>query len=137
MFSAHDQPTRPADAHIRSVDQAKPEITERAVDDEIEPIEDADAERMLGPRILDDDGAVAVLHQLADTQIDDFRLHVGGVDLGPLVEVDVVGGWQREAVMRLVQIDVEERLLRAAAELLGVQPHFMRQQLLRRQFASR
>ena len=91
----------------------------------------------LAPGILDDDGAVAVLHQLADAQIDDFRLHVGGVDLGPLVVVDVVGGWQREAVMGLVQIDVEEGLLRAAAELLGMQPHVMRQQLLRRQFASR
>src|SRR6185437_10247322 len=132
---------RPADAagdaHVRSVDQAEAEITERAVDDEVEPIENADAERMLGPRILDGDGAETVLHQLADAQIDDFRLHLGGVDLGPIVVVDVVGGWQREAVMRLVQIDVEERLLRAAAELLGMQPHFMRQQLLRRQFASR
>ena len=94
-------------------------------------------DRMLGARILDDDGAVAVLHQLADAQIDGVRRHVGGVDLGPLVVVDVVGVGQREAVMRLVQIDIEEGLLRAAAELLGMQPHLVGQQLLRRQLASR
>ncbi len=67
-------PADPAgDAHIGAVDQAEAEIAERAVDDQIEPVEDADRDRMLGAGILDDDGAVAVLHQFADAQIDGVR----------------------------------------------------------------
>ena len=91
----------------------------------------------LAPGILDDDGAVAVLHQLADAQIDGVRRHVGGVDLGPLVVVDIVGIRQAKAVLRLVEVEIEEHLLRAAAKLLGMQPHIVRELLLRRQLASR
>jgi hypothetical protein len=91
---------------------------------------------VLGAWVLDDDGTIAVLHQFADAQIDGLRLHVRGVDLGPLVVIDVVGVRQCEAVERLAEIDVEESLLRAPAELLGVQSHLMGQHLLRRQLAS-
>src|SRR5512134_105103 len=83
----------PADAsrdpHIRSVDQAAAEIAERAVDDEIEPVQDADRDRMLGAGIADDDGAVAVLHQFADAQVDGVGGEIRGVDLAALVEIDV------------------------------------------------
>ena len=50
----------------------------------------------------------------------------GGVDLGALVEIDIEGVGQREAVRRLVEIEVEEDLMRAAFELLGMQPHLER-----------
>ena len=91
----------------------------------------------LAPGFLSDDGAVAVLHQLADAQIHGVRRHVGGVDLGALVVIDVVGVRQREAVLGLVEIEIEEDLLRAAAKLLGMQPHLVGEELLRRQLASR
>ena len=137
MFSAQDQPTRPEMRTFGPSIRPQAEIAERAFDDQVEPVENADGDRMLGAGILDDDGAVAVLHQLADAQIDGVRRHVGGVDLGPLVEVDIVGVRQREAVLRLVEIEIEEDLLRAAAKLLGMQPHLVGEQLLRRQLASR
>jgi hypothetical protein len=125
------------DAHIGAVDEAEAEIAERTLDDQIEPIENADGDRMLGAGILEDDGPVAVLHQLADAQIYGVRRHVGGVDLGALVVIDVVGVRQREAVLGLVEIEIEEDLLRAAAKLLGMQPHLVREELLCRQLASR
>ncbi len=63
--------------------------------------------------------------------------HVGGVDLGALVEVDVEGIGQREAVRRLVEVDVEEFLDRAAIELLVMQATSRAQQLLRVDLAAR
>src|SRR6188508_624383 len=72
--------TRPADpardAHVGAVDEAQAEIAERAIDDEIEAIKDTDGDRMLGAGVLDDDGAVAFLHQFADAEIDILRRHV-------------------------------------------------------------
>jgi hypothetical protein len=46
-------------------------------------------ERVLGARVLHHDGAVAALHQVADLQVDLLGGQVGGVELGPLVEIDV------------------------------------------------
>ncbi len=66
------------------------------------------AMRMLGAGVLDDDGAVALLHQLPDAGIDGVRRHVAGVDLGALVEVDVVGIGQREAGLGLLGIEIVE-----------------------------
>ena len=118
------------DADIRTVDQAEAKIAERAVDDEIEPVQDADGKRMLGPGVLQHDGAVALLHQLANAQIDGLGIHVGRVDLAALVEVDIEGVGQPEAVMGLGEIDVEELLLRAAGELLFMHAHLMGLELL-------
>ena len=92
---------------------------------------------MLGAGIPEHDGAVAILHQLADTRIDGVRRHVGGVDLGTLVVVDIVSVRQREPVLGLVEVEIEENLMRAAAKLLGMQPHLVGEELLRRQLASR
>src|SRR5687767_11714880 len=75
--------------------------------------------------ILQHDGAVAVLHQLADTGVHRPSRHVGGVDLNALVVVDLEGIGQREAALLLRQVDIEEFALRTAAELLGVHPHLM------------
>ena len=55
---------------------------------------------------------------------------VGGVDLGALVEIDVEGAGQGEAVARLVEVDIEEFLQRAAAKLLGMHAHLMGHALL-------
>src|SRR5262245_6931494 len=104
------RPADPArDPHIRPVDQAAAEIAERAVDDEIEPVQDADRDRMLGAGIADDDRAVAVRHQFANAQIDLLRRHVGGVDLCPLVEIDIVSIGQRVALRGLAQVEIEDR----------------------------
>src|SRR5439155_21410993 len=59
----------PADAalelHIRPIEQTHREIAAGAFDVKIEPVEDADGERVLGARILQHDGAIAALHQIA------------------------------------------------------------------------
>ncbi len=82
---------------------------------------------MLGPRILDHDGAVALGHELADLQVDGLAVHLRGVELGALVEVDVEGVGIDEALLLLRR---EEHLLGAAAQLLGVHPHLMRDVIL-------
>ena len=84
----------------------------------------------LAPGLRDDDGAVALGHQLADAEVDLFLRHVRRVDLGALVEVDVKGVGQREAAVLFVEVDVEELSLRAAAELLGVHAHLAGDALL-------
>src|SRR5262245_23815736 len=132
------RPADPArDPHIRPVAQAAAEIAERAVDDEIESVQDPDRDRMLGAGIADDNRAVAVRHQFANTQIDGFGLELAGVDLGALVEVDLEGVRQAKAVVAVAQIDVEEFLNRAAFELLGMQPHLVRAALLLVKLGSR
>src|SRR5262245_48212391 len=131
-------PADPArDPHIRPVEQAAAEIAERAVDSEIEPIQDADRDRMLGAGIADDDCAVAVPHQFANAQVDGFGLEIARVDLGALVEIDLEGVGQAKAVMPVAQINVEEFLNRAAFELLGMQSHLVGAALLLAKLGSR
>ena len=130
MFSAHDQPTRPEMRTLGPSIEAEAEIAERALDDEIEAIENADGDRMLGAGVFYDDGAVAVLHQASQTKIDGVGGKISGVDLGTLVEIDIEGARQAEAVARLVQIDIEKLLQRAAAKLLGMHAHLMGHALL-------
>src|SRR5208283_1041318 len=64
---------RPADAaldvDIRSVDQSTAEIAEASLDGQVQAVEDADRERMLGARILHDHRTKALAHQLAQLQI--------------------------------------------------------------------
>src|SRR5262245_15002712 len=132
------RPADPArDPHVRPVEQATAEIAERAVDDEIEPIQNPDRDRMLGAGIANLDRAIAVRHQFANAQIDGLGLEVAGVDLGALVEIDLEGVRQRKAVMPVGQIDVEEFLDRAAFELLGMQPHLVGAALLFAKLRSR
>ncbi len=92
---------------------------------------------MLGAWVLENDGAVAFFHHLADAGVDLLRIHVGSVDLAPLVEVDIEGIGQTEAVMLLAEVDIKEDLLRAAGQLLGVHAHVMGLALLRRGRRSR
>ena len=50
MFSAQDQPDAARYAHVRTVDQANAEVSEAALEIELQTVEDADAEGMLGQR---------------------------------------------------------------------------------------
>ncbi len=75
------------------------------------------------PGIVDHDGAVALVHQLADAQVDPARVQFCGVELGALVEVDVGGQRVGEPVRPL--LDLEEARLGAARQLLGVHPHLV------------
>src|SRR3984957_11353399 len=112
---------RPADTaldvDVRSVDQAAAEIAEAAFDGEVQPVEDADCQRMLGARILHHHAAVALVHEFAQLQIDFARTHRTGVELRALFEVDF------ECLRRgepLLFLRPEKALLRASRELLGV-----------------
>src|SRR3984893_9307496 len=114
------RPADPAlDADVGSVDQPAAEIAQTAFDREIETVEDADRQGMLGAGVLDHDGAEALTHQLAQFQIDLARGHGGGVELGALLEIDLKGLWIGEALLLLGS---EEALLVATGELLGVHP---------------
>ena len=85
-------PSDPAgDAHVGAVDEPDAEVAEAALEVELQAIQDPDADGMLGAGILHDDGAVAFAHEVPDLQIDRLRVHVGDIDLGPLVEVDLEG----------------------------------------------
>ena len=74
---------------------------------------------MLGAGVLHHDGAEALTHQLAQSQIDLARGHGGGVELRALLEIDLEGLWRGEALLLLGS---EEALLVATGELLGVHP---------------
>ena len=108
------------DADIRSVDQANAEIAERAFENQVELRQDADAERVAPARILDDYGAVALSHQLADLRVHLRRRQIAAVDLGALVEVDVGRPRVFKPLFRVrVEFDVERlagKLLRSHAE---------------------
>src|SRR5215471_2904076 len=105
---------RPADAaldvNVRPVDEAAAEVTEASVDRQVEAIENADRQGVLGARVLHDDAAEALAHQLADFQVDLAGRHVGGIELRALLEVDLEGLWRGEALLLL---GAEEPLLRA------------------------
>jgi hypothetical protein len=121
MFSPHAQPTRPEMRHL-PVDQPAGEITATPFDDRVQPVENADCKRMLRPRIVQHDGAVALPDQGPDLEIDVARLARGAVDLRPLVEVDIGSIGITEAGAFL--FDVEEALLAAAAERFRMHSHF-------------
>src|SRR5690606_26285996 len=118
----------PGNPHVRPVDEPDAEVPERTIDDEVQAVQDADADGMLGTGIANDDGAVAIPHELADPQVDLSLRHVRCVDLGALVEIDV----ERIRVAETVGFrGIEEHLLRAAAKLLGVHPHLVGDVLVR------
>src|ERR1700682_3991083 len=112
------RPADPAlDADVGSVDQPATEIAQTAFDREIETVENADRQGMLGAGVLHHDAADALTHQLAQFQIDLARGHGGGVELRALLEIDLEGLWIGEALLLLGS---EEALLGATGELLGV-----------------
>ena len=86
-------------------------------------MQDADAEGMLGARILDHDRAEALVGQLPDLLVDGPRIEVGGVELHALVEVEI-GAVGVEKILAV--LGRKEHLLRAPAELLGMHPHLER-----------
>ena len=75
---------------------------------------------------ISEDDKKAYVQELKQKELDGR-----GVDLAALVEIHIERIGQAEAVMRLAQINVEEDLLRATGELLGVHAHFMGLALLR------
>src|SRR5262249_44468126 len=60
----------PLDVDVGAVDQAAAEVAEAALEDEAQAVEDADAERVLGHRVVSYDGSVALAHQPADPGVD-------------------------------------------------------------------
>src|SRR5215469_8608332 len=114
----------PADAalyaDVRPVDQAAAEIAEAALDMEVQAVQDADGERMLGAGVLHDHRAVALAHQLAQLEVDLPAIQIGGVELRPLVEIDLEGVRIGEALLLHGR---EEALLGAPGKLLGMHPH--------------
>src|SRR6185436_16202397 len=99
---------RPADAagdrDVRPVDQSAAEIAEAALDVQVEPLQEADRDAVLGAGIVHHDGAVALAHQLAQLEIDLLGRERPGVELGALVEIDVIA------------VGIEEILLLARRE---------------------
>ena len=91
----------------------------------------------LAPGFYQDDRAVAVLHQAPQPEINRVRGENGGIDLGPLVEINIEDAGQREAVAGLAEVNVEEFLERAATELFGMHAHLMGQALLLRRRGPR
>jgi hypothetical protein len=77
---------------------------------------------MLGAGILHHDGAVALAHEIADPEVDGLGVHLGHVDLGALVEVDIEGVRIREVLLFLRE---KEDLLGTARQLLRVHPHLV------------
>src|SRR5262245_27348957 len=57
------------DGDVRPVDQAAAEITEAALDVQVEPLQQADRDAVLGAGIVHHDGAVALAHQLAELEV--------------------------------------------------------------------
>ncbi|HET9596106.1 MAG TPA: hypothetical protein VFP65_11020 [Anaeromyxobacteraceae bacterium] len=78
---------------------------------------------MLGAGVLQHDRAVALGQQLADLVVYLGRRQLRGVELGALVEIDVERARIGEI---LLGIGLEEALLGAARETLGVHSHVMR-----------
>src|SRR5688572_4744794 len=115
---------RPADAagdvDVRPVDQAAAEIAQAALDVQVEPLQQADRDAVLGAGVVHDDGAVALAHQLAQLEIDLLRRQRTGVELGALVEVDIVAVGIEEVLLLARR---EETLLVLARQLFGVHAH--------------
>ena len=86
------------------------------------------ASECLEPGFLSTMVPIAALHQIAELRVDLPGVEAFAVDLGALVEIDVerIGIAEAAAFLR----DVEEALLGAAAQTLGVHPHVMGEMLL-------
>ena len=96
---------------------------------EVQAIEDADSNRMLRPRVLQNNGAEAPLDQIAQLRLLICAgLEPFAVDLGPLVEIDIRG--IRIAIAAFCLGDVKKALLGAAAQTLSVHSHVMGKMVL-------
>ena len=118
---------RPADTaldvDVGPVDQAAAEIAEAPFDGEVEAVEDADGQGVLGARILHDDGAEPWLISSRSFKLTSRRTHRRRVELRALLEVDFEGLRIGES---LLLFRPEEALLGAPRELLGVHSEFGR-----------
>src|SRR4029077_505714 len=96
---------RPADAaldaDVGSVDQSAAEIAQAPFDGEIEAIENADREGMLGTGVFQYEAAEAMTHQLAQLEVDFGRRQGSGVELRALLDVDLEGLRIGEALLLL------------------------------------
>ncbi len=100
MFSHAAQPTRPGDVDLRPVDQPAGVVAEAALERDLAALQDADADRVLGARVLDRDVRdAALVDEVAQLEVDLARAQVLGVEDG-LVAVD-----QRHAGDGVVRLD--------------------------------
>src|SRR6266516_2969469 len=86
------RPADPAgDLHLRAVDQADTEVAEAALEADPAALQDADADRVFGPRVADHHVVDALLvDEPAQLQVDLAGAHLGGVeDRAPALPVDL------------------------------------------------